>query len=133
MRTSAPPTTSSANLYPCHLHMYLLLLMSDDRPEFVLVLGVEFLLHLLELLPDLVLQLDPLNPVHVLLVSRVGGFLFLLNRVGPTRLSQEGLGVPVGAIAHEEAQGRQERQLRAFPPAFFIRGSSMVMTGGRHL
>ena len=108
--------------------------MSHNRAELVLVLGVEFLLHLLELLPDLVLQLYPLNPVHVLLVSRVRGFLFLLNRIGPSRLRQEGLGVPVGAIAHEEAQGRQEGQLRAFPPAaVFIRGSSMVMTGGRHL
>lgn len=87
------------------------------------MLSIELLLHLLELLPNLVLYLDPLHLINVLLVSGIGSFLFLLNLVGSPRLGHERFGVPVGAIAHEETQGCQECKLRAFPVAF-IRGGS---------
>jgi len=56
--------------------------MSHDRAELILVLSIEFLLHLLELLPNLVLQLNPLHLINLLLVSEIGGFLFLLYLVG---------------------------------------------------
>ena len=67
------------------------------------MLSIELTLHLLELLPNLVLYLNPLHLINVLLVSGIGGFLFLLNRIGsPLQLlfGHERFGKSVGAIAN---------------------------------